>query len=174
MRKQVLRGISTMLAVCCYGLYGCSKEEEAVVAPQAVQQQEINQADPALAAKAKVAWLSFVRKVERGEIVDPLGQYVSSKTKISNGTRVTRPKYNALLSRRLVQNENGEFEIVSLVPSTTASRSGPNGDGAITNGPAPDDPPMECPPGGCVGVPVPPVAPTFITSLGRGGSGAIL
>lgn len=48
--------------------------------------------------RAQLAWNRFVEKVERGEQIDPTGQYVSKGTQApvdKDGKRINRPKYDA-------------------------------------------------------------------------------
>ncbi len=114
------------------------------------------------------AWNNFVDRVERGEIVDPLGQYVSKKTvvgadKFVEGARSIRPKYSALVTRDMLFSKNsGRLEVVSLASSGTDTE-------ALRLPDPTDNPPSPCPDGGCVVFPVPAVPPTFVSSVGRGG-----
>lgn len=77
-------------------LLGCAKEP-LPAEPAACQQHSsaVRQAENE-AWKSK-AWGEFLQKIERGELKDPAGQYVSKSTYLNyQGTepRPTRPKFN--------------------------------------------------------------------------------
>ena len=116
---------------------------------------------------AQQAWLNFVDKVRRGEQVDPTGQYVKDGTIIPDDAEPhTRPKLDAA-------RDKYPFH---LLPDGTVVMLKAVGREGGTNIPVPpDDPPVECPPGGCTGVPTgPTTTSTFVSSVGLGGSGDIV
>lgn len=84
---------------------------------------------------AQIAWLQFVEKVERGELVDPSGQYVAKGTQITGvsatGHRALRPKYDAATSafaQHYTLHKTGKDVVV--VPSNSFT--------------TPDNPPVPC------------------------------
>ena len=114
---------------------------------------------------AQQAWLNFVDKVRRGEQVDPTGQYVKDGTMVpDDAEQRTRPRLDAARDQYPFRlRPDG-----TVVMLKTASR-----DGGETNVPFPtEDPPTDCPPGGCTGVPV--ITSTFVSSAGLGGNGDIV
>lgn len=114
--------------------------------------------DESLTPKQK-AWLRFVDRVERGELVDPLGQYVAKDTKYDQATdrsRSIRPKFDAAK-----QHLSGRDTRLFLSGAVEAPADG--SDGAITEGTGPDF----CE--GCdtgTGIFYPPVTTTFVSSEG--------
>lgn len=82
-------------------LWGCEKVAPAELSPKAVQANQTLAAPNAVQALTPVqaAWLRFVDRVERGEVVDPSGQYVAKATKLpmdAAGHRLTWPKHDAI------------------------------------------------------------------------------
>ena len=105
----------------------------------------------------QVAWLRFVDRVERGEQVDPSGQYVAKGAKVNadaNGQRNRRPKFDAATA---------EFARHYGVSSNAATGSG---GGVITNIIQPCNP---CDSGGGPA----PITSTFTSSVGQGGGGKV-
>ncbi|MDQ2794165.1 MAG: hypothetical protein M3Y12_09180, partial [Bacteroidota bacterium] len=80
-------------------LWGCEKVAPAELSPAAVPvSQSLTQAS--VLTPAQAAWQDFVSRVERGEIKDPVGQYVAKTTKAmadAGGHRLVRPKVDVLL-----------------------------------------------------------------------------
>lgn len=102
MNKLSTLAFSVVISGGVLGLYGCEKISEADISPQTSQPQPASQAkaDKTL-SKAHAAWLRFVEKVERKELKDLMGQYVSSDTWVEDkkdGARPTRPKFDAALA----------------------------------------------------------------------------
>ncbi len=78
-------------------------------------------AAPAAAEKAVIkqaSWLRFIDRVERGEVVDPSGQYVAKGTKVAvdaKGNRLVRPKTASAYHYRW--NKAGEVVATPLAAS---------------------------------------------------------
>ncbi|GAB3637656.1 hypothetical protein GCM10027422_32460 [Hymenobacter arcticus] len=149
-------------------LCGCEKLPSASIAPK-VALAPTSEALPATYTAAQQAWLNFVDKVRRGEQLDPTGQYVKDGTMLPTAsTRLKRLRLDA--ARDKYPFQLAPDGTVVLLPKSQTVQS----PGNTTNLTDPiDNPPQECPPGGCVGVPV--ITSTFVTSAGQGGgSGPIV
>ena len=110
----------------------------------------------------RAAWLQFVEKVERGELVDPSGQYLAKTAKApldAAGNRLSRPKYDAatpaFAQHYWLKNNGKSLEIKTPIDP-------------INSLTLPNNPP--CASCGSSG---PGVQSTFITSVNQGGSGYI-
>lgn len=101
MKKGITRVLLIALLGGAVALWGCEKMAPAELSPVAVRTTQ-DMAAPntnAAATPAQDAWLRFVDRVERGEVVDPAGQYVAKGTRTkaveAMSKRVSRPKYDA-------------------------------------------------------------------------------
>jgi hypothetical protein len=165
MKKGITRALSVALLGGAVALWGCEKMAPAELSPEALPARSIEATVFSAEAHspAQAAWLRFVDRVERGEQVDPAGQYVAKTTRLAagaGGARVVRPKYEAgtpAFARRYRLQRNGEV--------TGQNTSATLGD---------DGPPSECE--GCEGpgqgVPIP-YTLSFTSSVNQGGSGYI-
>jgi len=143
-----------------FAFWGCEKVAPADPSPKTRQVSQVLAAPetPQDYTPAQVAWLRFVERVERGEIVDPAGQYVAKVTVTSTdaaGHHLSRPKFDATsvsFPRRSIQQPSG-----GTANATTSGEPGPINicDGCDTG--------------------TGPIIPTttFTTSVGQGGSGYI-
>ncbi len=146
-------------------LWGCEKVEPAELSPKVGQANQARAAAEGAetVSPAQAAWLRFVDRVERGEAVDPSGQYVAKGTKgavDAAGNRSNRPKFDAAtpaFAQRYRLQSNGE-----VAGQPVGANLGDDG------------PPLEC--DGCEGpgqgIPVP-YTPSFTSSVNQGGSGYI-
>lgn len=153
--------ISTSYIVLLGGviaLCGCEKVPQTEVSPKSEQSSQVKLAENQTPSQA--AWQRFVDRVERGEKVDPSGQYVAKGTKVlvdEGEYRTSRPKFDAAtkaFAEHFVMLSDGE------VGTKTKAK---------TARPLPD-PCLDCPPL----PPAPTVTSTFVSSVGQGGSGVIL
>lgn len=140
------------------GLYSCEKLTTSELKPVASQTRGQNPTESAKpSAEAQAAWSHVLDKIERGELTDPNGQYVSKGVQIEsvseNGTRPQRPKFDA--SRANYPAWYGE-QVAKELAAT------PKGGAASRILPDP------CPNGDCGGLPPPtPVTyTTFVSSEG--------
>ncbi len=136
MKKRITRLLSIALMGGATTLLGCEKMPNAELSPKATQTTSVR-AMPTPTGRltsVQAAWLRFVDRVERGEIIDPSGQYVAKGSNTSNigaegNTRVTRSKFDAAtpeFARHYRLLANGEVTGVSdLGGSATEDDGGP-------------------------------------------------
>lgn len=113
-------------------LCGCEKVAQADLNPKARPTTQTLEVPPAASqSPAQAAWLRFVDRVERGEVVDPSGQYVAKGTRVAadaSGHRATGPKFNAatpLLSPHYRLLADGSWVGVGVATGTETSVDGP-------------------------------------------------
>ena len=104
MKKSIKSILQTVLFGVVIGLYGCEKLTTSELKPVASQTRGQNPTETAKpSAEAQAAWLHVLDKIERGELTDPNGQYVSKGSQVAavseNGTRPQRPKFDASLAK---------------------------------------------------------------------------
>lgn len=125
---------------------------------------------PETVSPAKAAWLRFVDQVERGERVDPTGQYVAKGTKgavDATGRRATRPKLDPAL-----RDAGRGYALRTTRPTgATPAVTGIDDPCAVQN----HDPCAPCydGPSGCGGGDPGGVYSIFTSSVNQGGSGNI-
>lgn len=149
--------LQTVLFGGIIGLYGCEKLTTSELKPVASQTRGQNPtATSTPSAEAQSAWLRVLDKIERGELTDPNGQYVSKGSQVAiskSGTRLQRPKFDASSANYPAwYGEQVAKEQAATLKKGTASRILP-------------DP---CPNGDCGGLPppAPTVYTTFVSSEG--------
>jgi len=167
MKRRVTRVLSFALLGCTIAFCGCEKVAPAELSPKAAAASlmVVPTAGASLTPK-QAAWLRFVDRVEKGELVDPLGQYLAKKTQTAanaDGTRNLRPKFDAA-------NLPGPGRNARLFVSgaEAAPADGPTDSSTAETGPNICE--------GCdtgTGIFYPPVTTTFTTSENQGGSGSI-
>ena len=171
MKQKITRFLAAALLGGMPVLWGCEKVPQSELSPAATPAAQDMAAraatDPNLTAD-QAAWLLFVERVERGEIVDPLGQYVAKATQHApgldaTGIRGARPKLDAANAPRPGRPARLFVSGAVAVPA----------DGSVDSSTAETGPDI-CE--GCdtgTGVFYPPVTTTFTTSESQGGSGYI-
>ncbi|MFD2787853.1 hypothetical protein [Hymenobacter rubripertinctus] len=102
MKQKNTRVLSTLLLGGVIALWGCEKALQPEPKPSAVQVKQLlaNTESAKSTSKAQAEWLRFVERVERGEIVDPVGQYVAKGTPTlldAEGHPIARPKCDVSL-----------------------------------------------------------------------------
>lgn len=164
MKQRVTRLLSTILLGGILGLWGCEKIPQSELSPKAAPvNQLLTSTEPSKASsQSQAAWLRFVERVERGEIVDPVGQYVAKGTPFAvdaEGRRILRPKYDVSL-----RDANNGFALRSKRPAgSTAAASGPIDEPCVVQNYDPCAPCYDGP-SGCGGQGTPPAATVFVSS----------
>jgi hypothetical protein len=148
-------------------LFGCEKVSTADLAPQPGNATKAALTiAPETYTPAQQAWLNFVDKVQKGEQIDPTGQYVKDGTIQPTGS--SKPHKLDAAKDKLPFTLRADGTIVVLPKPKAKTTSG----GAHTNMEAPIDP---CTLGDRPSLPsAPTVTSTFVSSVGQGGSGTIL
>ena len=174
MKQKITRFLAAALLGGISVLWGCEKVTQSELSPVAMPApQDVAAAaaraavDPSLTSD-QAAWLLFVDRVERGEIVDPLGQYVAKTTQHAEGIDATglrsvQPKFDAAKLPRPGRNAR-----LFVSGAVVTAADGPDDSSTAETGP---DICEGCDTG--TGVFYPPVTTTVTTSENQGGSGYI-
>lgn len=91
MKKGITQAFPVALLGGALAFWGCDKMPQSEHSPQAAQPVTQKVVTEVLTPK-QAAWKLFVEQVERGERIDPLGQYVSKATQVKATGRTRRPK----------------------------------------------------------------------------------
>ena len=128
-----------------FALWGCEKVAPTEVGPSAARtEQPLKTAEPSEAASpTQAAWLRFVERVERGEIVDPVGQYVAKGTRVevnAGSQRVARPKMDVTL-----RDASKGYALRAGKPAGSGTSSGSTGNRCVPQYTDPNEPCYEDP-----------------------------
>ena len=141
-------------------MWGCEKMPQAEQRPQAAHPVTQEVVTEVLTPK-QAAWKLFVEQVERGERIDPLGQYVRKTTQMGNTNRTRRPKVEpaARWYQRVTRRTSTGGTATTVTAMATQDTCDPTA--------------LECVGTGGGGSNGDGIFKSFVTSAGLGGSGYI-
>jgi hypothetical protein len=127
MKKRFTHVLPALLLSGVFTFWGCEKVAQTDLSPKPGQSNQEQVASPPTVSPSSypAAWQRFVDRVERGELVDPSGQYVAKGTKSkvdAAGHRISRPKFDAATSaftEHYARLKNGE--VVGITPGEAVS-----------------------------------------------------